>query len=234
MDKAHPPRPGFKRPVTLVLLFACLVCGPQNLLGARFDQSVQVEIRGGLVSIEAREVDFRDLMQEIAARGGVKVWIAEGLPPRSVSVSFDSVPLEQVLHELLADTSHALVFDRVEGESRISQVYVLPPGESMPATVFLEPPDSDADIADLSGLASMPTNRTEFLNVVLRSDRLPDNVKAAILSRSGEADRALPASAMPSRGQVLTRLIELLDKQGNASENTMQLLRNALEQEQLQ
>jgi hypothetical protein len=141
------------------LLF--LVCALQVGV-VRAQQELSIEFDDRMVSVNSEQVDQRRLLQELSQRVGFKLWMAESIEPRPVSLHIDRLPVEETLRRILADSSYALVFD---DNGSLSALYVLPPGAEQPSSLMVGPEGGNL--------------QQQAARDALQSELLPDNIKAA-------------------------------------------------------
>ncbi len=192
------------------LIYGCIVwiqaipCSAQDgfELGLSNDQ----------VSLNAENAELNLVLQELSAQAGFKLWLSDNLPSRQVNLQTQGQSIEATLRQLLAESSYALVYD---DNSMVSALYVVPPGESQPINLELEPGVNDI--------------QQSVLQNALESKSLPDNVKAALLNQFNVNRKTKLESLALQPTESMQRVIELLEQIGSASPTTMEQLRNKLE-----
>lgn len=79
----------------------------------------------GEMDLEARGVTIEETLTAIAREAGFEVMIEQGITRPPVNVSVSSVPVEQLLHDVLRGRNYALVYDGDDDSLR--RVIVLRP-----------------------------------------------------------------------------------------------------------
>lgn len=111
-------------------LAACLLCLAISAVSA--SDQIEIEISGERVTVITEQADLKLVLQELAAKGGFKVWMPPQLELDPISLRIEDEPLPAALRRLLTGTNHALVF---RDDESIGAVFVLPVGEESTASL---------------------------------------------------------------------------------------------------
>jgi hypothetical protein len=93
----------------LTVAAACVVVG---LASPSFGGQVKLEIRGGLVTLDARDATLREILAEWARVGQTRVMNVERVPGGPMTVQFVGVPEQQALETLLRSVAGFLAAAR--------------------------------------------------------------------------------------------------------------------------
>jgi hypothetical protein len=112
---------------------ACLtvaaVCVVVGLAAPSIAGQVKLEIRGGLVTLEAKDATIREIFDEWARVGQTRVVNAERVPGGPISIRLDGVPERQALDTLLRSVGGFLAVARTspqESTSIYDRIMVMP------------------------------------------------------------------------------------------------------------
>lgn len=137
----------------------------------------RVVVRGGTMSLEARDCTLTQLLSLISARTGMRVAVSEAIPPVRLSVRTRAQSIEATVRELLRDTDVFVLYAAEPNtEQRVAAVWVYPRG----STRDIEPVPAE----QWASTRELQRNLTES-NPDLRARAIE-----ALITRSGEA--ALP------------------------------------------
>ena len=179
--------------------------------------NIVIESRPGELGVTAKGVDLRELLPQIAERGGFRLWVSSALPEQPVSVDIEMMPLDDALRKLLADNSFAMVYGT---DGAVTALYLLPKGTSEPIKAEIE--DETTDLNE------------RMLQEALASPTLPDDIKAAMLSQFYNNNAQQQQAVADVRPAAIEKLIEKLQQVGAASPETMQSLQQTLARERSQ
>jgi type II secretory pathway component GspD/PulD (secretin) len=187
-----------------ILWIQVAACFAQNSFDLNFSKD--------LISLNAENAELRLVLQELSTQIGFKLWISDDLEARQVSLQIEKLSIGETLRRLLADNSHALVYD---DNATVIALYVLPPGEAQSESVELG--------------SGIDDTRLQLLQNALISSSVRDDIKAAMLNQfNGIQDTDIqPLVVRPA--QTTYRIIEVLEKIGSANPETLEQLRNNLE-----
>jgi len=177
-------------------------------------QRLDIETRGGQARLSVDAVDLRELLQQLAAQGNFKLWLSAAVPAQPVSADIALAPLDQVLRQVLADNSFALVYG---ADGQVSALYVLPRGEHQPVRQIID--DEPADL------------REQILQDALSSNLLSDQMKAAMLKEYHDDAESMQRVLTAQRPAAILQLIESLRRMGAPSSATLQQLEQTLARE---
>lgn len=200
------------RPLRLLSngLIACLLCMQVAVCFAQ--DNVEIRLEDGLVWLESDNADLKHVLQLLSVESGFRLWVSANLQAQQVSVHIEKKSIEEVLRQLLAGNSYALVHD---DNAVVTALHVLPPGKVQSTNVILTP-----EIGDGSQQA---------LEEALESSLLPDNAKASLLDQFGGSNNdALKQSVRMQRSQAIEELIKQLTQIGSADPETIQQLQEKL------
>ena len=118
--------------VIAICLFAAALPGPAQ---GSVPPGVLFDYRNGLFSVRGENVPLLPLLETIAARAGVGIYLFGDIPSH-VTVALEGRSLESALRSLLRGCSHAVVYDETDpaqrivffGPSRASRLAELPEG----------------------------------------------------------------------------------------------------------
>lgn len=106
----------------LILCLSTLCLAPVHAQ----DQKFRIVYHQGYLSISVKNADLQSVLAAVAEKTGILVDSPENLK-KSITIEFDSVPLEEGLHRILRDISHVLIFSRSDqknGVETVSGVFV--------------------------------------------------------------------------------------------------------------
>ncbi len=189
------------------------LCAGVSLAADSTAGRIELEAVDQRISLDASEVDLHLLLQRIADETGVRLWLSERLPSQNVTIRVDDLPLPALLERLLRQQSYALVVD--DEKKRVTGLFVLPPGEAPPARAELSPgPYRD---------------QASVLVDALASPQIPDNIKLAMMVQYNGNQAARDEIANMTRIDLMTRLVEQIERNQSASPETVRRLREKLE-----
>ncbi len=133
-----------------VLLILCSVV----VSAAVFAQAVELsyDAMTDRIRIRADNASVVELLSRIAATTGIKVEIDLQLVQERISVERDSVPLEQLLRELLRRYSYVLQYGDQPGMRQVVSLTLLPKGVPSGRSLVLNPDVDDGAPWERSGL----------------------------------------------------------------------------------
>jgi hypothetical protein len=99
------------------MLAAALVVG---MAGSSFAGQVKLEIRGGLVSLDAKDATLREILAEWARVGQTRVVNAEKVPGGPVTLLLTDVPERQALETLLRSAAGFIAAPRLVPQASLS------------------------------------------------------------------------------------------------------------------
>jgi hypothetical protein len=108
----------------LLLTFVGDVAGGPN---EGVSQELFIRMDGGLLTIQAKEVPHRQILEELAKRLGVQLIVAGPLEERR-SLELNGMPWENALKKALSPAGWAFVYERFAEGTRLAKVFVFPPG----------------------------------------------------------------------------------------------------------
>jgi hypothetical protein len=111
--------------------------------GALAQDEFNIRLENGSVWLDADNADLRQVLQQLADESGFKLWIADKLEARQVSVHIENKSVTQTLRLLLGDIAHALVRD---DDANVTGLYVLPGGEAQASNELPSPGSNDTRI----------------------------------------------------------------------------------------
>ncbi len=121
------------RPKSLLFLgvIFCWFFPISGLVSAK-EKSTQfiLKVEKGLITIQAENVSFKEILRELESKAGIKVKIFEGVADKNVTLKVEALPLfslETILDKMSLSNS-ALVHDQEDG---LIAVYVLPRGQDI-------------------------------------------------------------------------------------------------------
>lgn len=197
--------------VVALLVFTIVTLAPAGAAQGE----LQIETRDGKVWLEADGADLRSVLQQLASAANFKLWVSASLPLQTVDIRSDGKSLEKTLQLVLDEISYAMVYD---DNAAVSELYVLPAGESRSSTAALSATDDDG--------------RQKVLLDALQSDQLPDIIKAAMLDQYGAEQEISQQSAAQMQSQAIQTLIDTIETIGAPDSATMLELRRGLERVQ--
>jgi len=166
-----------------------------------------------MVSLQIDQTDIRQVLEEFANQGEIKLWISDNFPGQQVSARFKNQTIETALRRLLRDINYALVF---EGNGvTITGIYILPPSNTPSVAVDINPVQYDAD---------------QSLRQALESTEIPDNIKSGLLYQAKTNNEARTSRIELQGIGALSRLIKKIELNGTANPETIHSLRASLEQ----
>jgi hypothetical protein len=107
----------------LLLTFVGDVAGGPN---EGVSQELFIRMDGGLLTIQAKEVPHRQILEELAKRLGVQLIVAGPLEERR-SLELNGMPWENALKKALSPAGWAFVYERFAEGTRLAKVFVFPP-----------------------------------------------------------------------------------------------------------
>lgn len=111
---------------SLTVAAVCVVVG---LASPSIAGQVKLEIRGGLVTLEAKDATVREILAEWARVGQTRVVNAESVPGGPIAVSLNGVPERQALETLLRSVGGFLAVGRTSPLDSVSiydRIVVMP------------------------------------------------------------------------------------------------------------
>ena len=116
-------------------LFLCVIFCWLFLLGGLVsakEKSTQfiLEVEKGLITIQAEDISFKEILRELESKAGIKVRFFEGVTDENVTLKVEALPffgLKTILDKMGLSNS-ALVYDQEDGSLA---VYVLPRGQDI-------------------------------------------------------------------------------------------------------
>jgi len=111
---------------SLTVAAVCVVVG---LASPSIAGQVKLEIRGGLVTLEAKDATIREIFAEWARVGQTRVVNAESVPGGPITVSLNGVPERQALETLLRSVGGFLAAGRtspIDAASIYDRIVVMP------------------------------------------------------------------------------------------------------------
>lgn len=203
------------RPVLGALVFACTILVSVSARAVQPPEDLDVKVENQVVTLEAGNVDVRRVLERLADAADIRIWISDRVETEAIDISVENLPLELALKRLLQDLSYAIVYD--EDNDSITSLYVLPPGAEGPARI------------EHRNLARDDPRRA--LNEALLSNEIPDDVKAAMLSQNYLQTKDRLQFIESQRLDILTRLIENIERNATANPESIQMLLDALKRE---
>ena len=163
-----------------------------------------VQVDKGHVTVKAKEIPHHQLLQELAKRLGVELFIAGELNEKR-SVEFHREPWEEGLKKAIFPAGWAFVYDGAAGRSRLAKVFVLPANKGarvqLPAQSFKVPAQTSVNPAPS---ASLPKPAPKE-----RSPSIPDEEDEL---------RMLFTELLRGEGGVSEALSEIVELVGDAVE----------------
>jgi hypothetical protein len=90
------------------------------------DQELNVTYDQGLLSVSLEKAELDEVLEIIGERTGISIQSPEDLN-KSITISFEKLPLEEGLYRILRDIDHVLIFspsDQKTGKETVSGVYI--------------------------------------------------------------------------------------------------------------
>ncbi len=90
------------------------------------DQELNVTYDQGLLSVSLEKAELDEVLEIIGERTGISIQSPEDLN-KSITISFERLPLEEGLYRILRDINHVLIFspsDQKTGKETVSGVYI--------------------------------------------------------------------------------------------------------------
>jgi hypothetical protein len=122
---------------------ACLtvaaVCAVVGLAAPSIAGQVKLEIRGGLVTLEATDASLREIFNEWARVGQTRVVNADSAPGGLITIRLDGVPERQALETLLRSVGGFLAVARATPQESLSiydRIMVMPVARPAAAAAF--------------------------------------------------------------------------------------------------
>lgn len=166
-----------------------------------------------MVSLQIDQTDIRQVLEEFAVQGEIKLWISDNFPGQQVSARFKNQTIEAALRRLLRDINYALVF--AGNGVTITGIYILPPGNAPSVAVDINPGQYGAD---------------QSLRQALESTVIPDNIKSGLLYQAKTNNEARTRRIESQGIGALSRLIEKIEQNGTANPEIIHILRASLGQ----
>lgn len=94
-----------------------------------------VDFKDGLLKVSVEKQSFKEVMDKVAKKAGIKILIDNPVD-EDLTISFDYLPLEKGLKQLLKDKNYAFKYrpeedDDIKNSSSLINVFVLPKSEGL-------------------------------------------------------------------------------------------------------
>lgn len=123
------------RAVCVVLMTAGIIL----LNGLVCSAAGTVTFSNNRLSLVAENEPFIPLLEEIAKKTNVVIFVSKGLNPGNVSIRVDNLPLEKAFNRILKGFNVAMVYYKDQDKTRVSAVKIYPKGEfSGPLNVVVQ------------------------------------------------------------------------------------------------
>lgn len=135
---------------------------------------VEIAVPPLVVSAEISDAPLRAVLEELSRKTGVKIYTAGPLPEKTISVSFDSLSIEEAIQRILQGINYTLTRRKLENPGNLSkdnkyagevaplEIHILPNGlESTGKQVATEEPmevNATAQAAEVATLAERALN----------------------------------------------------------------------------
>jgi HEAT repeats len=93
--------------------------------GTRKSKEFSIRVEAGIVTLEARDVSQRRILEGLAKQLNFELIVAGPLEEQR-SLEIDGKPWEEALKKALAPASWAFIYDASEGQARLAKVFVFP------------------------------------------------------------------------------------------------------------
>jgi type II secretory pathway component GspD/PulD (secretin) len=107
-----------------------------------------VEFSNNRLTLVAENEPFIPLLEEIAKKTNVVIFVSKGLNPGNVNILMNDLPLEKAFNRLLKGYNVAMVYYKDQDNTRVSAVKIYPKGEfSGPLNVMVQAsvPEAEPD-----------------------------------------------------------------------------------------
>jgi hypothetical protein len=213
-------RPVCSIALLLLLALPLLARAAPNEANAR---GLSIRLEQDKLTVRAREVPHRRLLEELAKRLQFELIIAAPLEDRR-SLEIEARPWEEALKKALSPASWAFVYDATGGEPRLAKVFVFPSKDepSQPAR-----PSSGTTRVRAPVPAPMPVHPPQASETPQLADRRTDPSLAELLEAEDEETRALAVVGLATTGgeEAITALKRALqDKQPWIRETVVEAL----------
>jgi predicted RNase H-like nuclease (RuvC/YqgF family) len=187
------------RILSLVCLFALLVCITASSHAQSSDQSFRIDYDNGLLTLSAENAELSRLLTQIAQRADIHVHFPKNLT-KQITITLSSVSLKRALRRLLKGEDYALLYS-VPGKHKpaaISEVYVLPKSTG----------------PSLSRQYERPKGREEVIRAsIARYEKRLETLKSRMTTVDEESRRGrLIGNQMRSTEKTIERLRKSLER----------------------
>ncbi|MHB8882630.1 MAG: hypothetical protein ACYC69_14120 [Thermodesulfovibrionales bacterium] len=171
---------------------------------------IRIDVRDGLVSVDLHDADFSSVMQELAARSGIKVNIGGTAPQKKVTTRFSGLELDRAIARLMSlinEKNYAITYD-AQGKPGAVEVYA-GSSEAPPAKMQARPglsrgpqPPSSSPAMVPTGVQKNPPIQTRLLPPVgQKKEDMKGAGKKVLLKNNGDDedddDEDGPAEDLP-------------------------------------
>ena len=209
--------------------FVCALLFAGKITATDSPPSLDIQVSDQQVTLKAENVELRQILEELTDKADITLWISDKLQARNITASFEKEPLRAVLNRLLQDTSYVLV--QGEDSNSVAALYVLPSGDEQTVMVDLKPDIViDTTQAMQNFVPNILVDIEQVMQDALQSDTVPEEIKAALLNQRNANQEALAQQLEVQRLEVMTRLIDTFEANGLVDAETLQGLRETLEQ----
>jgi HEAT repeats len=159
-------------------------------------RSLTIRLEQDMLTVSAKEVPHRRLIEELAKRLQFELIIAGPLDERR-SLEIQNRPWEEALKKALSPASWAFVYDSTGGEPRLARVFVFPSKDepSKPG----RPSSSPSRVASPFP-APLPARQPQAGNTPQLADKEADPSLAELLEAEDEETRALALVGLATMG----------------------------------
>lgn len=173
--------------------------------------NIDIKSSNNLISVNINNAPLRHVLKKLSTQNGIEIWISDSVKPTQITAHFEMLPVDEALRRLLDGSSYILVNNDKNNTTTVKSIYILPLGEEQP---------SNAELM----LSKLPPTEADVLTNALKSNSIPNNVKAAILDQIRMNTSELQQTASSQRKQAIHKLIKQLEKVGKADPKTLHQL----------
>ena len=213
------------RLVGYVLVFGLLALAPTAAAGPGGGKPGELVIRaeGGLLTLQARDVSHRRILEGLAEQLNIELVVAGPLEERR-SLEIDGRPWEEALKKALSPASWAFVYDSSGGEPRLAKVFVVP--SKTDGSGFGRPSPSPGRAADQAP-ALLPAPNRQGRQVPQRAEQSAETSVGVRPEAEDDEARALALVGLATTGgeQAIVALRQALqDKEPWIRETAVEAL----------